>query len=1035
MFDDLETDALTELVNIAVSGAATRLGGMVGSLVELSVPAISVASSAEARETLVRLGLHELVAVRQVFDGAVAGETLLVFPDASLPGLLRAVIGEDVSADAREALADDALKEIGNVVLMGFLSTIGNMLRRDFDVGLPQTVEGAPSDLFAAADGAVLLIYMNFSIAGVHVRGYFAMVLGLSSLAALRLVVREFLVRTGGSSAASLKGRCNRPSAAQGRRGARLMGAVSWRSEVVQSRRVAVTPSEQGRKPYVGPHLDSLLQVLSERAVHRRRLLTLTRHQTLAGVTLLVGVLATLLVAGQLWQAGRAKDDARFEAEVDLAIARLADRIETHIALLRGGVGLFAGSDEVTARDFADYAAQLGLGSRYAGVLGIGYSEVATGEAERRALERQMRGEGLTDFKVWPAGPRPIYHSIVFLSPLNDRNRAALGYDMFTEPTRRAAMAKARDSGQAAASGRVLLVQEIEARKQPGFLIYLPVYAEGVVPASPSERARRLRGFVYSPLRTHDLLGAVFPSTADRLVDVAIYDGVVRQADLLYATALEPGRATRQTVRSLDVGGRTWAVVVQARPGFASSSAAPWAAGAGLLLTLVLAGASFAQGRSAASLEQAREDLQALAGSLETRVEDRTRELAGANAVLQQEMRRRESAEAQVRQMQKIEAIGQLTGGIAHDFNNMLAVIVGSLDMARRRLTGDEDARIVQCLANASEGASRAAMLTARLLAFSRQQPLSPMPIDANKLVSGMSELLRRSLGEQVRVETVLAGGLWRTYADAGELENAILNLAVNARDAMPDGGRLTIETLNTHLDEAYAAAHSEVSAGQYVTICLTDTGTGMTPEVAERAFDPFYTTKGVGKGTGLGLSQVYGFVKQSGGHVKIYSEPGEGTTIKVYLPRWFGPDAKMEAQAERSELPLGRPEEIILVVEDEAQVRHLSVDVLRELGYTVVQASDGAQALEQLAIQPRVDLLFTDIVMPDMNGRRLAEQALAARPTLKVLYTTGYTRNAVVHNGMLDLDVAFLSKPFTVEQLARKVRQVLDGQGANRTV
>ncbi len=402
--------------------------------------------------------------------------------------------------------------------------------------------------------------------------------------------------------------------------------------------------------------------------------------------------------------------------------------------------------------------------------------------------------------------------------------------------------------------------------------------------------------------------------------------------------------------------------------------------------------------------------------------------LAEANSMLIAEAQEREAAEAQLRQIQKMESIGQLTGGIAHDFNNMLAIVIGSLDMAKRRLTAEVDVRVARSIDNAAEGAQRAAQLTARLLAFSRQQPLDPQPVDTNKLVGGMSELLRRTIGEAVRVETVLAGGLWRASIDAGQLESAILNLCVNARDAMPDGGKLTIETGNAHLDDAYAASHNEVTAGQYVMVSVTDTGTGMPPDVVNRAFDPFFTTKGVGKGTGLGLSQVFGFVKQSRGHVKIYSEPGEGTVIKMYLPRFYGAEggASDYASATPTDLPRAQGEEIILVVEDEDRVRHMSVDSLRELGYTVVQAADAAQALSVLAIQPRIDLLFTDIVMPDMNGRILADKAREQRPGLRVLYTTGYTRNAIVHNGMLDPGVAFLAKPFTLDQLAEKIRQVL---------
>jgi signal transduction histidine kinase len=401
--------------------------------------------------------------------------------------------------------------------------------------------------------------------------------------------------------------------------------------------------------------------------------------------------------------------------------------------------------------------------------------------------------------------------------------------------------------------------------------------------------------------------------------------------------------------------------------------------------------------------------------------------LATANAHLKTEAESREAAEAQVRQFQKMQAIGQLTGGIAHDFNNMLAIVIGSLDLAKRRLKTDV-VRAEACIDSALEGAGRAAQLTARLLAFSRLQPLEPRVIDANKLVGGMSELLRRTIGENLRIETVLAGGLWRTHADPAQLENAIVNLCVNARDAMPEGGRLTIETSNAHLDDAYAATHAEVHPGQYVMISVSDTGTGMPAEVVDRAFEPFYTTKGVGRGTGLGLSQVHGFVKQSRGHVKIYSEAGVGTTIKIYLPRNTGEiDAGDTQVRPTGELPRGKPDEIILVVEDDERVRRLSVDALRELGYTVVQASDAAQALTVLTMQPRIDLLFTDVVMPDLDGRRLADKAREARPNLKVLYTTGYTRNAIVHNGMLDADVAFIAKPFTIEQIALKVRQVLD--------
>ena len=379
-----------------------------------------------------------------------------------------------------------------------------------------------------------------------------------------------------------------------------------------------------------------------------------------------------------------------------------------------------------------------------------------------------------------------------------------------------------------------------------------------------------------------------------------------------------------------------------------------------------------------------------------------------------------------LRQSQKMEAVGQLTGGIAHDFNNMLAVVIGSLDLLSRRLNED-DPRARRYVEAAMDGANRAALLTKRLLAFSRQQPLEPKAIEPNRLVSGMSDLLRHSLGAEVRLETVLAGGLWRVHVDPNQLENVILNLAVNARDAMPDGGRLTIETQNAHLDARYASAHGSVTAGQYVLIAISDSGSGMDADTMSKAFDPFFTTKEIGKGTGLGLSQVYGFVRQSGGHVKIYSEPGNGTTVKIYLPKLVGHATESADEALSRPLLLGEQGEIVLVVDDEAAVRQVSVEALRELGYTVLEADCGEKALLLLEAHPDVAMLFTDIVMPDMNGRKLADAARVKLPALKVLFTTGYTRNAVVHNGTLDEDVHLIGKPFTVDELAAKMRRVLE--------
>ncbi|HPI48051.1 MAG TPA: response regulator [Hyphomonadaceae bacterium] len=379
-----------------------------------------------------------------------------------------------------------------------------------------------------------------------------------------------------------------------------------------------------------------------------------------------------------------------------------------------------------------------------------------------------------------------------------------------------------------------------------------------------------------------------------------------------------------------------------------------------------------------------------------------------------------------LRQSQKMEAIGQLTGGIAHDFNNMLAIVIGGIDLATRRLKRGE-AGAEQMLEGAREGATRAATLTQRLLAFSRQSPLSPERLNINDIVAGMSDLLRRTLGEPVAFEAVLAGGLWRCSVDRAGLESAIINLALNARDAMPSGGKLTVETCNMFLDERYANRELGVAPGQYVMVAVTDVGVGMTQDVIEKAFDPFFTTKPVGKGTGLGLSMVYGFAKQSGGHVRIYSEAGRGTTVKIYLPRHFGSTEEEVVVTQAQSLNPTMGGETVLVVEDEEGVRRMSCEALKDLGYRVYEASSGEEALKVYDAVGTVDVVFTDIVMSGMTGREMADLLRQKTPGLKVLYTTGYTRNAVVHNGVLDHGVALLTKPFTIEDLALKLRAVLE--------
>jgi len=404
-------------------------------------------------------------------------------------------------------------------------------------------------------------------------------------------------------------------------------------------------------------------------------------------------------------------------------------------------------------------------------------------------------------------------------------------------------------------------------------------------------------------------------------------------------------------------------------------------------------------------------------------------QLRAAEAALAQEGRHRLEAEDMLRQSQKMEAIGQLTGGVAHDFNNLLTIISGNLEIAERSLDAWGDStrqRLRRVIANAAAGAQRAATLTQRLLAFARRQPLDPRLTNVNQLLAGISDFFKRTLGENIDLEIVGGAGLWQVEVDPSQMEAAILNLVVNAKDAMTDAGKLTIETSNAFIDESYALQNADIPVGQYVQISVSDTGAGMSRETQERAFDPFFTTKQPGQGTGLGLSQVYGFVKQSGGHVKIYSEVGEGTTIRIYLPR-----AHVAAGAEKqTETPVigGLGNETILVVEDEADVRSYLVETLQDLNYRVREAPDGAAALALFdADSFRVDLLLTDIVMPGMNGRQLAGELNQRQPGVRVLFMTGYSRNAIVHQGRLDPGVSLLQKPLTQTMLAAKIREILD--------
>ncbi|WP_083197002.1 response regulator [Rhizobium sp. AC27/96] len=408
------------------------------------------------------------------------------------------------------------------------------------------------------------------------------------------------------------------------------------------------------------------------------------------------------------------------------------------------------------------------------------------------------------------------------------------------------------------------------------------------------------------------------------------------------------------------------------------------------------------------------------------RAEEQLRELnetLEARVIAEIDERRR--AEAKLAQSQKLETVGKLTGGVAHDFNNLLQVVSGNLALLAKDIAGNE--RAETRVANAMAGVSRGAKLASQLLAFGRRQALEPKVVNVSRFVQGMDDMLRRAIGEAVEVETVVAGGLWNTFIDPAQIENALLNLAINARDAMDGRGKLTVELSNSHLDDAYARNHEEVTPGQYVLLAVTDTGSGMPPEIIDKVFEPFFSTKAEGKGSGLGLSMVYGFVKQSGGHVKIYSELGHGTTIKLYLPRALQSE-DIEVAVENG--PIAGGTETVLVVEDDEAVRETVVALLADLGYRVLKATDAASALNVIDSGIPIDILFTDVVMPGtLKSPELARKARERLPNIAVLFTSGYTENSIVHGGKLDAGVELLSKPYSRDALARKFRHVLNNQ------
>nr|WP_245524119.1 CHASE domain-containing protein [Methylobacterium nonmethylotrophicum] len=739
---------------------------------------------------------------------------------------------------------------------------------------------------------------------------------------------------------------------------------------------------------------------------------------------LIAGLLATGLSTALIWRSAEMRDRLVFLHATEIELRTVEDQFRTYTALLRGAAGLFAANDDaVTLAEFRAYVERIEFQSLYPGFLGIGFTPTMPA-AERERFAARAEALGVPGFRVRPATDNPLISPVLFAEPPNPRNQAAIGYDVMSDPVRRDMVERARDTGLPAASARIQLVQEIDANKQAGFLVAMPIYAGGPVPPDLDERRRRFLGFIFGAFRADDLFNSIVAAEAEEDAAFAIYDGLPSEATLLHRSArgssAAAGRLTRET--TLELGGRIWTVRFEQRVSPRRGSAlleVGLVCGGGLLATALLGFAAFRQRRT-------QDEIRRLNASLEARVEERTRALRDAADRLRQAGEDRARMEEVLRQSQKMEAVGQLTGGLAHDFNNLLAGISGSLELIEARIGQGRSKDVAKYIVAAQGASKRAAALTHRLLAFSRRQTLAPRALDTNRLVEGMLDLIQRTVGPAIDVQHVGADDLWPALVDPSQLENSLLNLCINARDAMPDGGRIVIETGNRWLDRRQAEAQ-DMPEGQYLSLCVTDTGSGMPPEVVARAFDPFFTTKPMGAGTGLGLSMIYGFAKQSGGQVRITSEVGVGTTVCLYLPRHRGAVDAEVPDPERRPMAHAGAGETVLVVDDEPTVRMLVTDVLSDLGYTAVEAADGAGGLRVLQSDARIDLLVTDVGLPGgMNGRQLADAARVGRPGLKVLFITGYAETALLGNGQLEPGMAVMTKPFAVDALASRIREMI---------
>jgi len=862
-----------------------------------------------------------------------------------------------------------------------------------------------------------------------------------------------------------------------------------------------------------------------EHAAHKVAQRRLRRNVLAPWLILLASLLATFWAWRYSNARAREKVLDSFDREVDRSTTAIRDRLAAYEHVLYGTRSLFESDPAVSRKIFHDYVEGLQLSQRYPGIQAVEYVVHLTPE-ERAAHVRAVRKEGFPTFDVHPPGERAEYTSIVYVEPFNWRNQRAFGYDMLTEPVRRAALEYARDSGQTSISDKVRLVQETNKDVQAGFLMYLPLYRQGAPLETLEQRRAALLGYFCSPFRMNNFMDGVIRERSP-LASFRIFAGLRASPEaLLYASQSEPPKEVEKSggvMRETEVrfGGQTWLLQFFSTPAFAAEIherqnrlILPAGISLGLLLfgfTYSLARAESRASALLAAIQRGETELQqsearfrslfeeAPLGVYRVTVEGKfllvnsalvrmlgyeseaevlrlnierdvycdpefrqrlVREYWGKKdfrdveaewkrqdgghiivrmngrpgedeagrfpyfEVFAEDVTEQHELARQLQQSQKMEAIGQLAGGIAHDFNNLLAVILGQTELL---LLQPDLAETVRKRAESVErSGKRAASLTKQLLAFSRRQIIEPKVFGISPAVQEAAKLLRPIIGEDIELLLRLPPDAGNIKADASQFEQVLMNLAVNARDAMPRGGKLVIEASPVQLDETYVRQHVGSTAGSYVLLSVSDTGTGMDAYTLARIFEPFFTTKPKGKGTGLGLSTVYGIVKQNGGYIMPYSEPGRGTTFKIYLPRVDQLGEPVTCRPAEGEPPGGT--ETILIAEDEESLRALARELLQAAGYRALDAGSGEEAIQLAQSAPaHIDLLLTDVVMPGMNGRELAGRLASMCPGLRVLYMSGYTDDIIASHGLLHPSNILLPKPFSRAILLRKVREALD--------